>query len=136
MSLQWAVSQDDHSTQHIHHSQYTETADAPLKHAIDNSIEKAIDLLPKNILDDSLYFLVEWDQHNSTLQLVVTDDTKQKEAPEVVRCTLTLADNKTHANIETIHFLVRDYLTTSSGFIRFSLVAVFGLGDRTQVELL
>ncbi len=136
MSLTWAVSQDTNTSQRIHYTQCAGTEADTLKHAIDTSIEQAIDLLPKNIQDDSLYFLVEWLQHNNTLQIVVTDDTKQKEAPEVVRCTIALDDNKCSENIEKIQFLVRDHLTTSGGFIRFSLVAIFGLGDRSNIDLL
>lgn len=137
MPLEWAISQHTETAQNIHQSQYSNTGDTSIKDAVNASLEKAIDLLPNNIQDDSLYFLVEWHSHNNTLSIVVTDDTKQKEAPEVVQCVFaTDASTTTDNYAENIQFLTRDYLTTSGGFIRFSLVAVFGLGERRKVELL
>jgi hypothetical protein len=85
MNTEWVITTNTETQRSLHKTQCTETNEAAIKQAVDDSLEKAITLLHNNIQDDSLYFLVEWHNH-STLTIVVTDDTKQETAPEVVCC--------------------------------------------------
>jgi predicted nuclease of restriction endonuclease-like RecB superfamily len=135
MNTEWVITTNTETQRSLHKTQCKESSEAAIKQAVDNSLEKAIHLLHKNIQDDSLYFLVEWHNH-STLTIVVTDDMKQETAPEVVCCELLITEDKKEYYAERIHFWARDYLTTSGGFIQYSLVAVFGFGDRNKAELL
>jgi hypothetical protein len=134
MHLDWIITKSTQTTQHLHQAKSSDTEH--IQHSIGACIEKAITLLPNNINDDSLYFLVEWCSNSSTLSVVVTDDSKQKESPEVTSCSYSMINEGPAESIERVKYWVRDYLTTSAGFIQFSLVAVFGLGDRDKMELL
>lgn len=140
MSLTWDISQTDHPSERIHSATFQNLGNQDfgedvLKDAIDNSLQKAISLLSENIQDDSLYFLVEW-TNNRNFTIVVSDDTKQKIAPNIVCCKLPIPSEKEAYFNEKIRFWARDYLTTSNDFIHFSLVAVFSFGDRNKTELL
>jgi len=98
--------------------------------AIQMSIDKAVSLLSDNINDNSRYFLVEWDEVNSNLRILVTDDSKQTDSKYVVTCQIP-----PHTS-DDIKYWVKDYLTTCSEFFKFSLVAVFQCGTRDKLELL
>ncbi|MFT5420964.1 MAG: hypothetical protein ACI9D5_001717 [Candidatus Endobugula sp.] len=137
MPLDWIITTSTKSTktsQQLHQANSSDTTN--IQHGIGACIEKAITLLPNNINDDSLYFLVEWCSNSSTLSVVVTDDSKQKESPEVTSCSFSMINASAVESIGNVKYWVKDYLTTSAGFIQFSLVAVFGLGNRDKVELL
>lgn len=108
-------------------------------------VNKAVDELHSNILDNSLYLLFEFDK-NLVLNIVVTDESKQQESPYRVVCDMALLQpyllESTHWKFKGEEFAdvvkheLRDYLSTCSGFMRYSLVAVFSEGDRTKTELL
>jgi hypothetical protein len=134
MPLDWIVTKNTETTQHFHQANSSDAEN--IQHDIGACIEKAITLLPNNINDDSLYFLVEWCSNSSTLSVVVTDDSKQNESPEVTSCSFSTTNESSEQFIDNVKYWVKDYLTTSAGFIQFSLVAVFGLGNRDKMELL
>jgi hypothetical protein len=108
-------------------------------------VNKAVDELHSNILDNSLYLLFEFDK-NLVLNIVVTDESKQQESPYRVVCDMASLQpyllESTHWKFKGEKFAdvvkheLRDYLSTCSGFMRYSLVAVFSEGDRTKTELL
>lgn len=135
MNINWEIINNETTEQNIHQAYCAERDEASIKNAIDTSIEKAVNFLPNNVQDDSLYFLVEWLEDTNTLNIIVTDDSKHKESPEVTRCIFSHID-KPLIDPEKIQYWTRDFLTTSGGFIRFSLVAIFCCGDRNKTVLL
>ena len=100
--------------------------------AIAACIEKAVWLLPQNIHDTSRYFLCEWNGEQSLLSIVVSDDSKRRDAENIAQCRFAAAD----FDAETIRLWIRDYLTTCAGFMHYSLVAMFHTGNRSHCELL
>ena len=139
-------------TEHVVYlAHFKELGEAELKSAFISCIEKAIELLPKNIGDDSRYLLFEWDVVYSALTVVVTDDTKQNDSRYITKCIMstldekmkelaTTSENSWESKTEEFSELVRDwihnYLTTSGGFMRYSLVAVFHNESREKTQLL
>ena len=128
-----------------------ETADEYICRVIGECVEKAVELLPLNISDDSMYLLFEWDVEQSVLSIVVTDESKSKDAARMVRSCFP-ALNEQHSCLkqqsvdewqlkisacqESIRYWVRDYLTTCGGFMHFSLIAVFCSKSRAKTALL
>lgn len=135
MSLEWKVDNKS-STQVTHFSVCEDSHELAVKQAIEESVEKAISLLANNIRDDSLYFLIEWHSDTSTVNITVTDDSKTKASAETVSCQCRIDDGNSSAYALAVQDWIKDYLTTSSSFIRFSLVAVFRLGSQGQSILL
>lgn len=101
--------------------------------AINDTIEKAIEIVPLNISDDSVYMMFEWCAATAMLTVVLTDENKAKDSQRIVQCELPAI---VAVERETIRFWIRDYLTTCDGFMRFSLIAIFHTGDRSYVDLL
>ena len=139
MPLEWNVNNTD-SPRYLHQTVCNEPNEAAIKEVVDGSIERAIDCLHENIQDDSLYFLVEWNDAESSLTIIVTDDSKQKESPHKIVSDFSQVMNgaikDSNVDIDKIQYWVRDFLTTSTGFIRFSLVAIFSRGDRNNTLLM
>jgi len=139
MPLEWNVNNTD-SPRYLHQATCNEPNEAAIKEVVDGSIERAIDCLHENIQDDSLYFLVEWNDAESSLTIIVTDDSKQKESPHKIVSDFSQVMNgaikDSNVDIDKIQYWVRDFLTTSTGFIRFSLVAIFSRGDRNNTLLM
>ena len=114
-------------------------------------IDKAVSLLDVNITQDSCYFMCEWNKRLSILSIVVTDDTKALDSLHIVQGQFkregidvddgfdqlrftSKEDEDSFAN--NIQYWLRDYLTTSTGFMAFSLVAAFHCSDRVESVLL
>ena len=139
MPLEWNVNNTD-SPRYLHQTVCNEPNEAAIREVVDGSIERAIDCLHENIQDDSLYFLVEWNDAESSLTIIVTDDSKQKESPHKIVSdfsqVMSGAIKDSNVDIDKIQYWVRDFLTTSTGFIRFSLVAIFSRGDRNNTLLM
>ena len=135
----------------IHLAYFKELGEDKLKLAVINCIDKAIELLPQNIGDDSRYLLFEWDVVHSTLTIVMTDDSKEKDSRHITKCIMSALDekmnelastsekaweNKREELSESVKYWIHNYLTTSSGFMRYSLVAVFHNESRKNTQLL
>lgn len=150
MSLQWSDTQSDDGT-FLSLAECAQTADGDVYMALEQALEKAVMLLADNVVDDSRYFLFEWDAIESALTVVVTDDQKKADSPKVVKLLLsglvkTLDSIQDDAVSEwaataeecsdNIKYFVRDYLTTSSGFHRYSLIAIFHNESRDRAEML
>lgn len=118
---------------------------------IEECIDKSVALLGENITESSLYYLCEWNTMCSTLTIVVTDETKRMDSKNIVKCCFNTLNKTCHQlNAESaveresivndyadrVCEYIRDYLTTCSGFMNYSLVAVFHSSDRDSVELL
>jgi len=118
------------------------TRDIELKQALESTTAKAIALLDKNIQDDSLYLLFEWDSTKAQLSIVVTDDTKSQDSPLLACDAFTLSNEEMNVAIRTkeleekIYFWLHDYLTTAKDFFRYSLVAIFHASNRANTRLL
>lgn len=124
-------------------------SDEEIKMALKATIEKAVTCLPKNIEDNSRYFLFEWQTESSSLTIVVTDDTKKNDSLYRVTCKMTAlnhtlskrelassTEDKIEAYSDFVKYFVKDYLTTCSSFMQFSLVAIFHNKHRDQTQLL
>ncbi|MGJ8687063.1 MAG: hypothetical protein ACSHWQ_06260 [Spongiibacteraceae bacterium] len=121
----------------IHTSVCSACDDTTLRAAAGECVEKATSLLSENIDDDSMYVLFGWDAEQGNLMVSVSDAAKQKDASQVVCCNFSALDEKNNAEfIETLKYWITDYLTTCSGFMRYSLVAAFYSESRDQTALL
>lgn len=122
----------------------SETSESSVRHLIEASADKAILGLKKNIQDDSLYLLFEWDVNQAKLNISVTDASKTKDSPETICCIFTslaieLARESEEQRInytESVKFWLHDYLTTCTAFFSYSLVAIFHSSTRQNTELL
>lgn len=160
MELNWSVSQGvspfaakltDNTEFFIHYATCEGTSDSDVQLAINACTDKACALLDHNIRDDSRYLLFEWDSTNSTLTIVVTDDSKQKDSPQIVQCHFPALNHKLNTANETqdskwqcqtaeiadhVHYSIKDYLTTCAPFLRYSLIAAFHQETRATCTLL
>ena len=105
-----------------------------IKAGVEAALEKAVSLLDRNVRDDSRYLLCEWNADAARLQVVVSDDSKTKDAPEAVECCFEPFDAA--LDVALLQFLIRDYLTTCTAFLGWSLLAAFHEGDRQRSRLL
>lgn len=150
MNIDWSKSTVDaapegvlsDATSHVLHEASCQAADeSAVKLAVIETAHKAAQMLDDNIVDDSLYLLFTWQAESSTLTAVVTDDTKRKDATHIVRCqfpstidsTLSVDDDPFSSDLI---YWIRDYLTTSDEYMRFSLVALFTDGARDTTSML
>ena len=144
--LKWNTTLRGEKTFHVAETAITKKAE--LKLACEACTEKMIGTLIKNIQDDSLYLLFEWDVNTATLSVVVTDASKQQDAPEHVACVFLelerilkqLPVNEFEAQAadyaDWIKFWLHDYLSSCTAFFNFSLVAIFHSSSREYTELL
>ncbi len=138
--LNWTTTETLNTT--IHSSYELDTEENTLRKTIEACADKAIGLLKTNIEDDSLYVLFEWNEALATLNIVVTDATKQNDAQQSVCCTfpnlaLSLVNQEqSAAYTDAIKFWLHDYLTTCTAFFSYSLVAIFHSSTRNNTELL
>jgi hypothetical protein len=150
-SLAWSAAERVENNQPF--TLHSAVVDSPENWAIEailaNCVERAVSLLDVNINDDSLYLLFEWNSEESSLAIVVCDDTKTRNAQHRVLCDMSAMTPKIKQLSESdqwkyhgesfadiVKHGLHDYLTTCTGFMRFSLVAAFHQGSRQQTELL
>ncbi|WP_101756768.1 hypothetical protein [Oceanicoccus sp. KOV_DT_Chl] len=112
---------------------YLQQDEVLAQQAVNDSIEKAVEIVPLNISDESMYMIFEWNAQRGLLSIALTDEAKSNDSQRTVRCELPAM---VAIDRETMRFWIRDYLTTCDGFMHFSLIAVFHTGDRTAVDLL
>ncbi|PCJ14587.1 MAG: hypothetical protein COB04_14950 [Gammaproteobacteria bacterium] len=160
MELDWKIkkSESAHSPMTLDKGLYTiylaefaETAEQPLKLAIEACITKGIDTISRNVSDDSLYLFFEWDMVDSILTIVVTDDTKKIDARTVTKCYFSAVDKEikaldpkdeglyqqaTEEYSAKIRYWIRDFLTTDSAYLNYALVAAYHDSTREQSQLL
>lgn|GEM_PF-486265 len=129
---------DDGKT--LYHMEVESTSDVLIKRYIEVAIEQAITLLHENIVDQSVFFMCGWHPQTSTLRIAVTDDTKKNESPHCVQVifsglqrewqniateSLDRYQERQEHYTDQVRYWLRDYLTTSNGFMRYSLVSAF-----------
>ena len=117
------------------HYRLMQAAQTSLKDALETCAAKAISLLDKNIQDDSLYLVFEWSPDTTQLNIVVTDASKQQDAPISVGAYFVQFD-KAETTTEHVRFLLSDYLASCSAFFSYSLVAIFHSSSREHSTLL
>ncbi len=136
MTLNWTIENtpDNHI---IHSTTCRDNSQHAIQAAVDACSEYAFTFLKDNIEDNSMYCLFDWDSSKSQLTITVTDDTKQKDAEHIVKMTFTDFESESAEEQEDdVKYWVKDMLTTSLAFLKFSLVAGFTRGSRVRVELL
>lgn len=131
------------STENLHdnHIRYSTSCDQTSEAAIKLSALEAADyglsMLGDSIDDDALYCLFEWEEPKSKLTIVVTDHSKTNDGKNIVNIQFNgMTQAKIEEPAETIKFWLRDHLTTSADFMKFSLVAGFTRNARSTVELM
>ena len=134
--MNWTI--ENTADNHIIHSTVcSETSNQAIQLAVDACCEYAFTFLKDNIEDNSMYCLFDWSSSQALLTITVTDDTKQKDAEHIVKMSFTGFKSKSEEEQEeTVKYWVKDMLTTSLAFLKFSLVAGFTRGSRQRVELL
>lgn len=134
--MNWTT--ENSADNHITHSTVcTETSERAIQAAVDACSEYAFTFLKENIEDNSMYCLFDWNSSKARLSVTVTDDTKQIDATHIVIMNFTgFESTSAQEQEETVKYWVKDLLTTSVAFLRFSLVAGFSRGSRQRVELL
>jgi len=124
----------------VHYTECAQQQHEELASAINAGMDRAIAIIGQSIRDDARYLLCMWDSANGTLDIVTTDDDKQIDAPESVRMQFTAwaatADADRTEQEDSLHFWIRDYLTTSAEFLHFSLIALFSSDQRQHTRLL
>jgi len=138
--LIWNTTQSQNQT--LHTLTIPETTELKIRKTIEACTDKAVSLLKNNIQDDSLYLLFEWNSNNASLNILVTDATKNHDAPEIICCRFpalaTELNNQEESGdyTELVKFWLHDYLTTCTAFFSYSLVAIFHSSTRSNTELL
>ncbi len=135
--MNWLPQQLDN---HLVYSAQTDACDShAIKQALEAAARQAISLLDKTIKDDSLYLLFSWDQSLQQLQVVVTDASKTQDSDTQVQLRFSQPPKESpnpEDFAEQLHFWLKDFLASYAPFFRYSLVAIFSAGDRTQTHLL
>ena len=136
MTLDWTQqTQTMGDTQHtVHAAACKGDSEEAVKTGLEGALEKAVSLLDSTVSDDSRYLLCEWKADETTLMIVVSDDDKTSDAADVVQCRFAEMDES--VDVELVQFLIRDYLTTCTAFLGWSLLAAFHEGDRQASRLL
>lgn len=108
-------------------------------------------MLGQNIRSDSMYLLFEWDVVYSMLTIVVTDELKENDSEYVVKCCFEKLDERRNSDsgeseddwennvneyASKVKYWIKDYLTTSSNFLGYSLVAAFHSETRDDAQIL
>lgn len=134
MTQQWKVTTE--ATQITHHIQHDAGDENAVKATLEACIEKAVSLLDDNVQDDAMYLLFGWQEENGSAQLRVSvaDATKSADAKQVVCGEFSVLPAGIDA--EQVAFWLRDYLTTCTAFLRWSLLAAFYTDDRARAQLL
>ncbi|UZE94598.1 hypothetical protein [Alkalimarinus alittae] len=97
----------------------------------------ALAMLGDSIEDDAMYCLFDWDEADAKLRILVTDHRKENDGKNVVDVQFTgLEQADFDDKTETLKFWLRDHLTTSADYLRYSLVAGFTRNGRETVELM
>jgi hypothetical protein len=108
--------------------------------AVLQTVDKAVEIIATNIKDNSRYFLAQWQPQLAILSLVLSDDKKSEDS--AISTQLEIAAFKTQdaqSQIELseeIQHWIQNYLTTHTGFMQFSLVAVYTDSSRQNCQLL
>lgn len=105
--------------------------------AINEMVDKTVELLPLEVQDESMYLVFAWDAVAGRLSAAVAGEGKVIHGQREVCCQFSALAGSADAELfEVIRFWVRDYLTTCNEYMRFSLIAVLHSGDVRRAVLL
>ena len=128
------------TTHTVHHAECVDSSEKQVVSAIEQCIDKTMNLLSANVVDESRYLMFEWDTTSSTLIIAVTDHTKENDSEHVVRCVMSGLDKEMQGIRDRsateweekknefsfdVKYCINDYLTICSEFLRYSLIAAF-----------
>lgn len=153
MSLNWNLSEgqnpflaDDKAAAicRFHYAESAAVEDRAVKDDVEAALERAMSLLNANVKNESTYFLVEWDLPSATLRLAVTDERKVQDEADVVTCRFTLLNQQLQVEeagqVEAcsgkVRFWAKDYLSTCTEFMNYSLVALYTDTERSRTSIL
>lgn len=139
--INWILRGDKTTGEDIQHfAQCDENHEKEIQEYLNLVLDRAIGIIPQSIHDDARYLLFTWKSDSSTLDIVSTDDHKTHDASENVQLRiehwLQSTEQSMAEQTDSIHYWIKDYLTTSSEFLHFSLIAMLSLGDRAKTQLL
>jgi hypothetical protein len=143
--IDWILRGDKSTGENLQHfTQCDEQHEKEIQEHLNLVLDRAIGIIPQSIHDDARYLLFVWNSDSATLDIVSTDDQKTHDASENVQLRIEPWSQSTEPSTEqakqeqtdNIHYWIKNYLTTSSEFLHFSLIAMFSLGDRAKTQLL
>lgn len=151
MTLSWQIHEDQHPfasnetvAEHRYHAaESSATEESAVKDVVEAALAQAETLLDRNVTNASLFFMVTWSPREGALTLSVTDADKAKDAPDLVTCRLVAlneqlqkgGENAYQDFIGKLQFWIKDYLSTSTAFMNYSLVAVFTDAGRDHCQI-
>lgn len=148
MTLTWHENTLDNAGV-LHDATSDASTEHALKLAISECVEKSAQLMHLNIVDESQLMMYGWDPIQATLTVVMTDISKQHDSVHTCRCVFpslsqqlaeaeqaSSSSQAREACTQNVALWIKDYLTTCSTFMNFSLVALFHTGDRQASSLL
>jgi hypothetical protein len=151
MALSWQESTVlEQEVETTHYALYVgDSDDISVEALVGECVDKAVDLLYRNINDDSLYLMFEWEDAQSRLSIVVCDQDKAGDSAHRVYCNMPSMIAKiqdvAHSTgwkyqgeslAEVVKYCIADHLSTCKGFMQYSLVAVFHSSSRNESSLL
>ena len=137
ITLDWRETKSDDSGQTLLSASSSCSSESGLQASIDCALQRAIELMAVNVRDESRYFICEWNAEKNLLSIVVTDESKRVESPVTLELLLTgIAEMHQEKRLDLLKFWMTDYLSSSSDFLRFSVIAIFHTGDRSRGTLL
>lgn len=141
LELDWILSGDKEAGEAIQHiARCEQQQDSDVQQFINAGLDRAIAIIPQCIRDDARYLLFIWNSKEACLDIVTSDDNKKVDAAESVHISFNqwqqLTTSSKEEQADNLHFWIRDYLTTSSEFLHFSLIALFSSSDRNDTKLL
>jgi hypothetical protein len=144
--INWTLRGDKNAGEVVQHfTQCDEKHEEAIHQHLNLVLDRAIGIIPQSIHDDARYLLFTWNSDSATLDIVSTNDDKTHDASENVQLHIeqwqqttgqSLTEQSLTEQTDNIHFWIKDYLTTCSEFLHFSLVAMLSLGDRAKTQLL
>ncbi|MCG8673720.1 MAG: hypothetical protein MI867_30360 [Pseudomonadales bacterium] len=130
MTLQWTQENQQYS------ASFSDASEESMASVIDQTMEKAIQLLPSSVKDESRYLLLVWHPSNNILKVVVTNDSKSEDSAEQVHLRFSGNIDDEEAFMADLKFYSKDYLTTCGEFLNYSLIAAFCVDTRDKAQLL
>ena len=130
MTLQWTQDNQQYS------ASFSDASEESMASVIDQTMEKAIALLPASAQDESRYLLLVWHSDNKLLKIVVTDDDKKHDSAEQIHLAFTGQIDDQESFVADLKFYSKDYLTTCGEFLNYSLIAAFCIDTRDKAQLL
>lgn len=136
-SLDWVEQRSEQGEEVVVSASSSATSESELQAAVDTAVERAVELMARNVKDESRYFICEWNTPKALLNIVVTDDSKTFESPVALELEIpSMNQFAAEKSAELVKFWITDYLSTCSDFLRFSVIALFHTGDRSRGVLL